>query len=145
MKELLFDDMSKGMKFPDIVYTLTTETIEKYLEAIDDLNPLYLDDDYAGKTPYEGVIVPPISMGIYSTVSSVIKALGVKTPPGLIHAQQRFEFTGLVRPDDILTVKTIVEDKFEKKGRKFVVLKSEVFNQKGVKIGTSWLTPIWPK
>ncbi len=145
MKELLFDDMSKGMKFPDIVYTLTTETIEKYLEAIDDLNPLYLDDDYADKTPYEGVIVPPISMGIYSTVSSVIKALGVKTPPGLIHAQQRFEFTGLVRPDDILTVKTIVEDKFEKKGRKFVVLKSEVFNQKGVKIGTSWLTPIWPK
>ena len=145
MKELLYDDLVKGMQIPDMTYTLTPEIMHNYLEAVDDLNPLYLDDEYAGRTPFNGTVVPPISMGIYTTVSSVIKALGRKTPPGLIHARQKFEFTGIVRPNDILTVKTIVEDKYEKKGRKFVVFKSEVFNQNSDRVGASWLTPIWPK
>ena len=145
MKELLYDDLVKGMQIPDMTYPLTPEIMHNYLEAVDDLNPLYLDDEYAGRTPFSGTVVPPISMGIYTTVSSVIKALGRKTPPGLIHARQKFEFTGIVRPNDILTVKTIVEDKYEKKGRKFVVFKSEVFNQNGDRVGASWLTPIWPK
>ncbi|MBU3946857.1 MAG: MaoC family dehydratase [Proteobacteria bacterium] len=145
MKEILYDDLIKGMQLPDMTYALTDDVIDKYLEAIDDLNPLYLDEEYAKKTPFNGRIVPPISMAIYSTVSSVIKPLKQKTPPGLIHASQKFEFTGLVRPGDELLIKTIVEDKYEKKGRKYVVFKSEVFNKDGQKIGTSWLSPIWPK
>ena len=145
MKEILYDDLVKGMQLPDMTYALTDDVIDKYLEAIDDLNPLYLDEEFAKKTPFNGRIVPPISMAIYSTVSSVIKPLNVKTPPGLIHAKQKFEFTGLVRPGDELLIKTIVEDKYEKKGRKYVVFKSEVFNKDGQKIGASWLSPIWPK
>jgi len=144
MKELLFDDLFKGMPLPDINYTLTTEILGEYLEAIDDFNPLYLDEDYAKKSPFGGRIVPPISMAIYTTVSNVIKPLGQKTPPGLIHAKQGFEFTGIVRPNDKLLIKSIVDDKYEKKARKFVVFKSEVFNQGGNRVGASWLTVIWP-
>ncbi len=144
-KEWVYDDIVKGMKLPDINYTITSEILEKYLDGIDDLNPLYLDEDYAQKSPFGGRIVPPISMAIYTTVSNLIKPLGLVIPPGLVQAYQRYEFTGLVRPDEKLLIKSMVEDKYEKKGRKFVQLKSEVFNEKGEKVGTSWLTPIWSK
>lgn len=144
-KEWVYDDIVKGMQLPDITYRITSEILGKYLEGIDDLNPLYLDEDYAKKSPFEGRIVPPISIAIYTTVSNLIRPLGLKIPPGLIHARQRYEFTGIARPDEQVLIKTIVEDKYEKKGRKFVLLKSEVFNEKGEKVGTSWLTPIWSK
>ena len=50
-KEFLYDDMVKGMKFPEITYTLTPEILESYLEGVDDFNPLYLDEEYAGRYP----------------------------------------------------------------------------------------------
>lgn len=144
-KEWVYDDIVKGMQLPEITFTITSEILEKYLEGIDDLNPLYLDEEYAKTSPFGGRIVPPVSMAIYTTVSNLIRPMGLKIPPGLIQAKQRYEFTGIVRPDEELIIRTIVEDKHEKKGRKFVLLKSEVFNEKGEKVGTSWLTPIWSK
>ena len=144
-KEWVFDDIVKGMPLQDINYTITSEILERYLDGIDDLNPLYLDEEYAKKTPFAGRVVPPISMAIYTTVSALIRPMGLVTPPGLVHARQRYEFTGIVRPGEKLLIKSIVEDKYEKKGRKYVQLKSEVFNEKGEKVGTSWLTPIWSK
>jgi 3-hydroxybutyryl-CoA dehydratase len=144
-REWVFDDIVKGAELPDITYTITTEILDKYLEGIDDLDPLYLDEEYAKKTPFGGRIVPPISMAIYTTVSNLIKPMGLKIPAGLIQASQRYEFTGVVRPDEELLIKSLVEDKFEKKGRKFVLLRSDVFNRQGEKVGTSWLTPIWSK
>ncbi|EFK08259.1 MaoC-like protein [delta proteobacterium NaphS2] len=144
-KEWVYADIVKGERLPDITYTVTSEILENYLEGIDDLNPLYLDEEYAKKSPFKGRIVPPISMAIYTTVSSLIRPMGLKIPPGLVQASQKYEFTGAARPDEELLIKSIVEDKFEKKGRKFVRLRSDVFNQKGEKVGTSWLTPIWSK
>jgi len=48
-----------GAQLPDIRYTITSEILEKYLEGIDDLNPVYLDEEYAKKSPFGGRIVPP--------------------------------------------------------------------------------------
>jgi len=144
-KEILFDDIFKGMELPEISYTVTTDILRQYLEGIDDLNPLYLDEDYARKSPFGSTVIPPISIAICITVSNLIKPLGMKIPPGLLHAMQRYEFTGVARPDETLRIRSLIEDKFEKKGRKFVVIKSEVFNPKGDRIATSWLTPIWPR
>lgn len=144
-KEILFEDVYKGMVLPEITYTLTIDILKKYLEAIDDLNPLYLDEEYAKKTPFGGLIVPPVAIAIFTTISNLIRPLGMKIPPGLLHAQQRYEFTGIIRPNETLKIRTVIEDKYEKRGRKFVVWKSEVFNQNGDKVATSWLTPIWPK
>ena len=76
-KEILFEDIFKGMELPEITYTVTADILKKYLEGIDDLNPLYLDEEYAKKTPFGGPIVPPISMAIYTTISSLIKPLPV--------------------------------------------------------------------
>ena len=104
-KEWVFDDIVKGMRLPDVNYTVTSEILEKYLDGIDDLNPLYLDEEYAKKSCFRGRIVPPISMAIYTTVSYLIKPLGLAIPPGLVQAYQRYEFSGLVRPDEKLLIK----------------------------------------
>ncbi len=144
-QEWVFDDIVPGMQLQDINYTITSEILARYLDGIDDLNPLYLDEEYAKNTPFAGPVVPPISMAIYTTVSGLIRPMGLVTPPGLVHAKQRYEFTGIVRPDEKLLIKSVVADKYEKKGRKFVQLKSEVYNEKGEKGGTGWLTAIWSK
>ena len=144
-QEWVFDDIVPGMQLQDINYTITSEILARYLDGIDDLNPLYLDEEYAKNTPFAGPVVPPISMAIYTTVSGLIRPMGLVTPPGLVHAKQRYEFTGIVRPDEKLLIKSVVADKYEKKGRKFVQLKSDVYNEKGENVGTGWLTAIWSK
>lgn len=144
-KEWVYGDIVKGTQLPDINYTITSEILEKYLEGVDDLNPLYLDEQYAKNTPFGGRIVPPMCIAIFTTVSNLIRPMGLKIPPGLIQASQKYEFSGVARPDENLVVKSVVLNKYERKGRKFVVLKSEVFNHKEEKIATSWLTSIWSK
>ena len=76
-KELLYDDIVKGMQLPEVKFILRPKLLEKYLESIDDLNPLYLDEDYARDTPFGGRIAPPISIAMSTTVSNFIKPLGV--------------------------------------------------------------------
>ncbi len=144
-QEWVFDDIVPGMQLQDINYTITSEILARYLDGIDDLNPLYLDEEYAENTLFAGRVVPPISMAIYTTVSGLIRPMGLVTPPGLVHAKQRYEFKGIVRPDEKLLIKSVVADKYEKKGRKFVQLKSDVYNEKGENVGTGWLTAIWSK
>jgi len=34
-------------------------SIRRYAQAISDLNPLYLDEEYAKKSEYGGIIAPP--------------------------------------------------------------------------------------
>jgi len=144
-KEFLFSDIKKGMRLPTVTYTITSEILERYLEGVDDLNPLYLDEEFAKTTPYRGRIVPPMAVALCTTISNFIKPLNWRIPAGLIQASQKFEFSGVIRPDEQLRLETIVEDKFEKKEKKFAVFKTEIFNEKGDKVVTSWLTPIWPR
>src|SRR3989304_2385365 len=98
-REWVYDAIVKGMHLPDITYTITSEILERYLDGIDDLNPLYLDGEYARKSPFGGRIVPPISMAIYTTVSNLIKPPDMCITPGVIQATQKNELTGSARPD----------------------------------------------
>ncbi len=51
MRELTFDDMVAGYEFPSVQYEITREQVIKYVEAIGESNPLYIDEEYAA--PYE--------------------------------------------------------------------------------------------
>lgn len=139
-KTIYYDDLDVGHEFKPCEYTMTEETIRKYAEAIADQNPLYNDQEAAKKSPYGNIIAPPTSAAIYSI--SAYKTEG-KTPPGGIHARQKFEFVKPVFPGDRLKVTARVKDKFIKKERKYVILDVTTANQKGEVVVRSEMTAIW--
>ena len=54
-----WDELVPGEPRATLPYVLTAVAVRKYCHAVGDLNPLYLDEDYAKKSPYRGLIAPP--------------------------------------------------------------------------------------
>ena len=90
---------------------VTLEDIQKFAEAVGDLNPLHLDEDFAKKTRFKGRIAH--GMIAASLISAV---LGTRLPgPGTIYLTQTLKFTAPVLPgDSIRAMVTVVEVKREK-------------------------------
>lgn len=144
METMRLSELHKGMKFPEYEYKLRSDIIEKYLAGVEESDPLYLDERYAGESSFGMLIVPPTTISVYVTPSRVLRTIGKTPPPGMIQTGQRYEFHSPVKRDETVLVRASIEDLFEKKGRQFVVLKGEAFHQRGNRASVSYLTFIWP-
>jgi len=141
-KVLVYEELQVGQRFKPSTYTLTKETISKYAEAVEDYNPLYLDEEQARKSSFQGIIAHPTTAAIYSLNAIMTEG---EMPPGGIHAKQYFEFHAPVRPGDTLTTTATVIEKYIKRERKYVVFETVTLNQKGEKVVTGRMTAIWPQ
>lgn len=141
-KELLFDEIFIGQEFPNLEYHLTRETVQKYGEAVEDLDPIYTDEDAAAASEFGGLVAHPTTASIY-----VLKAykVGVISPPGGVHARQKFEFIAPTRPGETLQIKAKVVDKYIKREHRYVVIESLTVNQDGETKVKSLMTVIWSK
>lgn len=137
-------ELKKGMTFPIYRYTLRPDTIKTYLEAVEESDPLYTDEELATQSLFGHTIVPPTTIAIYVTPSRVLKTIEKKPPPGMIQTGQRFEFYHPIRIGETVTVKASIDDLYQKKGRNYVVLKGEGVNEQGQRAAVSYLTFIWP-
>ena len=144
MEVMNLSEFSKGMEFPEYSYTLSEDIIRNFIAGVEEGNPLYTDRDYAEKSSFGCLVVPPTTISLYVTPSSVLKTIGKKTPPGLIQAGQRYEFRRPIKLGETVTVKAVVEDVVQKKGRDFVSIKGTAYNPDGQKAAVSIITVIWP-
>ncbi|SPD73601.1 conserved hypothetical protein [uncultured Desulfobacterium sp.] len=144
MEVMNLAEFHKGMTFPEYTYTLSEDIIKNFILGVEETNPLYTDADYAKKAGFGCLVVPPTTISLYVTPSRVLKTIDKKTPPGLIQAGQRYEFHRPIRLGDTVTVKAVVEDVTQKKGRDFVSIKGEAYNPDGQKAAVSIITVIWP-
>jgi len=144
MEVMHLSEFSKGMAFPEYSYTLSEDIIRNFLAGVEENNPLYTNEDYAKKSSFGCLVVPPTTISLYVTPSRVLKTIDKKTPPGLIQAGQRYEFLRPIKVGDTVTVKAVVEDVVQKKGRDFVSIKGEAYNPDGQKAAVSTITVIWP-
>ncbi|RLC28295.1 MAG: hypothetical protein DRH37_09760 [Deltaproteobacteria bacterium] len=144
MEVMRLSEFSRGMKFPEYTYTLSRDIITKFIEGVEESNPLYTDEEYAGKSRFGCLVVPPTTISLYVTPSRVLKTIDKRTPPGLIQAGQKYAFYRPVALGDTVTVKAVVTDVYQKKGRDFVVITGEAFTPDGEKAALSTLTVIWP-
>jgi hypothetical protein len=83
--------------------------------------------------------VPPILAAVY--VRGAQNAL--KGPPGGIHAKQSFAFKARIEIGDELETTLTIKDKYEKKGRRYVVSHVRTTNQHGVEVTTGEIVSIW--
>lgn len=137
-------------------YPVEYEPIRRYCDMVDDENPLFLDPEYAKKTRYGGIPLPPFApFGIIAEGSPgmLAKLTGAKKEdeedtmmimpplPGgrFINMSQEWEWFKPAMVGDILTARTTLADVYVK-GIKidpkatWVINEMEFTNQKGEKV-----------
>ena len=130
--------------------------IKRYAQAIEDDNPLYLDEEYARNSRYGTIIapsgffgwpakpVPPQEAGMRELMAAMPRA----GYPGLFNGGTEYEFYLPVRAGDILVSTAKISDIYErvsKSGNKmiFAVSETSCLNQNGDLVAKWRLTLIF--
>ena len=95
-----WDQIVPGEPRPTIPYLLTLEAIQKYCRSVNDLNPLYFDEEYARRSRYGGLIAPP-SIHILLMFSCTPTDDWMRSP-GTVNAGQSWSYNIPARPGDMI-------------------------------------------
>ena len=136
---VIADEMRKAVGTQVNIYITKIERskIKMFVDATEDPNPLWQDEEYARRTNSGGIIVSPgylimMDMEGESPAFHLPQLRGVK---GAIDAGGEWEFFKPVRPDDIIVVDRKYVEFFEKEGRLgtmfFTVFETTYRNQQG--------------
>lgn len=132
-------------------------SIRRYAQAISDLNPLYLDEEYAQKSEYGGIIPPPtyifdVSHDIFTDTGEDGRDLSRITIPGMtpVRGGNEYQFFAPARVGDVVNVKRKILDIYEKEGKKagkilFIIYEMTYTNQEGTLLATNRETMLFLK
>lgn len=140
--ELLYDDLAVGSEFGELRFPLDAERVRRYIEASGDANPIYTDADAARAAGLPGSIAPPGLWGVWGRQGYLREH---RMPGGGVLAGQDIEFCKPVPVGETLSVNSRVTDRYEKKGRRFVVFETRAEDSRGELCGLVRITAIWPK
>lgn len=130
--------------------------IRRYCLAVGNSNPLYVDEAYARKTRFGGIIAPPtyvfdVSNNVAAKVGKDGRSLSrVSLPPPvprIARGGNEYEWLLPVRPGDVITTTRRIAEMTEKQGRSgplvFVLSETRYTNQKGEKVAVNRETLIF--
>ncbi|MFC1874495.1 MaoC family dehydratase N-terminal domain-containing protein [Chloroflexota bacterium] len=108
-----------GIESKPSVYEIQSEPIRRWAEAIGDDNSLYHDEEYARKSRFGAMIVPPAMIGSYMyPVKSGGPPPKVKSPFWRsLNGGNEYEFYQPIRAGDVLTATAKIVDLQERQGR----------------------------
>ena len=134
-----------GIEVGPQVYEIEKGMIKKFVEAIDDPNPLWQDEEYAKKAGYGGIVCPPTFLMALQLTEQILWAKTVKCPlKGFLNGGNEFEYYQPVKLGDIISVTGKLADLQEKEGKagKLVIIITEqtYTNQRGEVVAKSWNT-----
>ena len=144
MPEIDFENAPVGYEFPEYRYQIDSGLVKKYCEAVEDNNPLYVDEEFAKKSEFGGLVAHPLMMNIYAHFLRQLRTAGF-THEYTIHYISDYEFIAPAKPGDTLISKMWLVDKYTRKGRNFVTFRIETRNQNGGKIASKLHTSMWSK
>jgi acyl dehydratase len=139
---LITDELRKliGVTLDTIVFKVEEGAIQRYAQAIGDPNPLYNDPDFASKTKYGRLLVPPGFTGWPVKAARLSERLlgslaKAGAPSRLLDGGVEFEFIEPVGAGDVLTATTKIANMTERETRLgktvFTTLETTFVNQKG--------------
>jgi len=135
MKWRRYDDIALGQSFPD-----SPARFEVTADVIEDYAALSRDAVVDGaESPFGSEEVSPTLAAVF--IRPAQNALN--GPPGGVHAKQRFQFHHPVRRGDILLTSLVAREKYERKGRRYLVSETTTVNQDQVVVTTGFITQIW--
>ncbi|MEW6663557.1 MAG: FAS1-like dehydratase domain-containing protein [Bacillota bacterium] len=106
--------------------------IRTFAIATGENNPLYIDEEYAARTTYGGIIAPPT----FCRTFDYGEIPGLNLPrEGMLHGEQEYEYYRFLRPGDVVYCQSRLENVYEKTGRSgrmvFVVMEHTGANENG--------------
>jgi len=144
MAGINFENAQVGYEFPEYRFKIDGDLVKRYCEAVEDSNPLYVDEEFAKKSEFEGLVTPPLMMNVYAHFLRQLAAAGF-THEYTIHYMSDYEFITPAKPGDTLISKMWLVDKYTRKGRNYMTFRIETYNQNGEKIANKLHTSAWSK
>ena len=119
---LTYEVLTVGEEFVSDTLLVTPEDVETYAFAVDDHHPWFLED-----SPFGGPVAHPTLLGN--------QALRLRhsryTVPGGLHAKMEFEFVEPIRPGARVRSRGRVIDKYERRGKPYMVTEYETCDEHG--------------
>jgi acyl dehydratase len=115
-KTISYEAVTVGEEFMSDDFLIKPEDVETYGFAVDDHNPWYFED-----SPFGGAIAHPTLLGNQALLMRHSKYV---VPAGL-HAKMQFEFVEPLRVGMRVRSHGKVSDKYEKRGRHYMVTQFE--------------------
>ena len=112
--------------------------IRRFARALGDDNPLYRDEEYAGKSRYGGIVAPPTFPTVFGFEGGrVLEGLDINYAR-LLHGEQEYEYFKPIMAGDIISFETEITDVTEKEGKSGLmdIITTEMtgHNQNGEKV-----------
>ncbi len=125
-----WEEFEVGARYPTYGRTITEGDLSLFCAFVGYHVPLFIDEEYARRTPYGGRIVPSAMTMAFST--AMTESLFRTTMIALL-AVERGRFLAPVRPGDTITTEVEVVSKKETSDptRGVVVFRDHVLNQRG--------------
>lgn len=119
-----FEEVKIGDRLEPVTAEVTPELIKEYGDLLGD-ECGYYDEN----SDFSGPVGQPSLAGIL-----IFRLYNVRAPaqPGAIHAKQEFEFYHPIRPGIITTISGTIVDKYEKRGRKYIVTETLIEDEEGL-------------
>ena len=107
-----------GIESAPEVHEIEKGMIRRFVLAIDDLNPLWQDEEYARKSRYGGIIAPPtfvLTVGFDELQQQLQESI---PGGGILHGSTELECYQPVRAGDIITVTSKITNIRERQDRR---------------------------
>jgi acyl dehydratase len=105
-----------GKEVPLTTVTVNAEDIRKFAEAMEDLNPLYLDVESARAAGYPNVIAPPLFC-MKMRGGPMKPEVPLEAGLASVHAGQDIEFADEIYAGQTYTITAKIAEAYEKTGR----------------------------
>ncbi|MBS4211400.1 FAS1-like dehydratase domain-containing protein [Neobacillus rhizophilus] len=112
-----------GMKLESYTFRVEKGKIRELALAIGDLKDEYLKGESLPPTF-------PTVIEFWGGKGSSANLLGLNVKK-VLHGEQTYEYLKEIKPEDEITVHSVVEDAYTKAKMNFVIIKKEFFNQQG--------------
>lgn len=128
-KDIPFDSIVVGETLGPIEYPVKTGHVKQYTEDWKDPNPIYLEDSSFG-----GPIVPPAYRAGLDSFSLLGSKYNARATVGV---STEHKFIAPLKPDQTVSAKGVLTDKYIKRGIEYVVIVYELLDESGTLIRQS--------
>ncbi|HTP25552.1 MAG TPA: MaoC family dehydratase N-terminal domain-containing protein [Anaeromyxobacteraceae bacterium] len=111
----MLDKSLIGRESEPVVHEIEKGAIRRFVEALGDPNPIYVDEEAARLAGYPALVAPPTFPAVLTLHERFRHSLDLGTR-SLLHGEQLFEYGRPILAGDRVTVRTRVADVQEKAG-----------------------------
>jgi len=141
-----------GKSIGTVICEVEEGSIKRFADAVGETNPLYWDEEHAGKSRYGSIIAPP---GFFGWPAKLPRGMtfqrptDISDPPEATEAMRaalakagywrvvdggiEYEFFQPVKAGDVLTAKSTIQDIREREGKTgkmtFIIIETAYYNQ----------------